>query len=56
MSPRKPDGITARSEHISARFRPSTAAQLDELRGITPRSRYLEHLVTEEHKRKKGSS
>lgn len=49
--PRKPDGLTARTEHISARFREPTAAALDRLRGPIPRSRYLEHLVIEEDKR-----
>lgn len=48
---RTPDGLTARTEHVSARFRPSTAAALDRLRGTTPRSRYLEKLVIEQEKR-----
>jgi hypothetical protein len=49
--PRRPDGLTARTEHVTARFTASTAALLDRLRGNTPRSRYLEHLVVEEGKR-----
>jgi hypothetical protein len=48
---RRPDGLTARTESISARWRPETAALLDRLRGSVPRSRYLEHLVIEESKR-----
>jgi hypothetical protein len=49
--PRKPDGDVARTEHITARFRPEDAATLDRLRGETPRSRYLEVLVAAEAKR-----
>lgn len=52
--PRRPDGLTARSEHVSARFRPSTAAKLDAMRGATARSPFLERLVEEEHARRKA--
>lgn len=48
---RTPDGLTARTEFVSARFRPSTVAILDKLRKETPRSRFLEHLINEEDKR-----
>jgi hypothetical protein len=48
---RTPDGITARSEHISARLRPSTKATLDKLRNGIPVSRYLERLIMEQEKR-----
>lgn len=49
--PRRPDGLTARTEHVTARFTRSVAATLDRLRGTMNRSRYLEHLVIEEGKR-----
>jgi hypothetical protein len=49
--PRLPDGATARTEHITARFTKDDARALDQLRGGIPRSRYLEHLVREALKR-----
>jgi hypothetical protein len=53
---RTPDGLTARTEHVSARFRPSTAAALDRLRKDMTRTRYLEKLVTDEEKRQRGQT
>jgi hypothetical protein len=51
MTPRPPEGATARTEYISARWTTELANLLDTLRGGIPRSRYLEHLVLEENKR-----
>lgn len=51
LMPRLPDGATARTEHITARFTKDLADKLDTLRGPIPRSPYLEHLVQEEHRR-----
>lgn len=56
---RKPDGPTARTEHVSARFRDTTAEMLDKQRGKgtdneVPRSRHLERLIIEEEKRRKA--
>lgn len=53
LMPRRPDGLTARSEYVPARLRPSTAAALDRMRATTPRSRFIEKLIIEEEKRRR---
>lgn len=52
---RTPDGITARSVTLSARFRPSTIASLDRLRKDMPRTRFIEKLISEQERREKDS-
>jgi hypothetical protein len=49
---RRPDGITARSVHVTGRFRPSTVATMDKLRGAESRAKFIEKLVAEEEKRR----
>jgi hypothetical protein len=46
--PRKPDGLTPRSEMVTARFRPTTVDRLDKLRGNRTRTRLLEDLINQE--------
>jgi hypothetical protein len=53
---RRPDGITARSAHVTGRFRPSTVSTLDRMRGAESRSKFLERLILKEEKsRREGT-
>lgn len=50
---RRPDGLTARSVHVTGRFRPSTVTTLDRLRGAESRAKFLERLIVQEEQRRK---
>lgn len=58
--PRTPEGLTAKTQFVTARWSESRVNTLDKLRGKgtaheIPRSKYLEKLVIDEEKRRRST-